>query len=251
MHLLLAVVLAGSPADTLRLHPGHEAVEGGMIRPYEVVWVQYFETEGNRILRRTIVDRVERESGPDGDRLVRTQTFLDLDGDQTSKRVNRVHGVTLEPLRERWWYRERVTHVDYEGRRVSGAMIDGSAGEPALIFDEQLPESGFDFNVVPLILASLDLTPGSVLRFPHVRISPPAYPTPEIARATVEVERREEVDAGPLGRVQAWRAVDPAHDMVFWLIPEAPYLVRVAFPIDVSTHSVMELGAVRSDGGDG
>lgn len=237
-----------APPDTLVVRPGGPAVQARGIRDYGVVWVQYFETDGRRTLRRTIVDRVEREPGPDRELLVRRQTFLDLDGAPTSERVNRVDGVTLTPVRERWTFGERVTHVDYEGARVSGATLDGTPGEAALVFDERLEERGFDFNTMPLILAALPLEPGMEIRLPQVRISPPAFPIPEIDRVTIRVTGPERVETGPLGPVEAWRAVDLEHHMVFWLISEPPYLVRVTFPIDASTRSVMELGAVRVGG---
>ena len=250
MTLFLLLALAASPPDTVLVRPGAADARGDDLLPYEVVWAQYFQDEAGRTLRRTIVDRVERETGPDGSHLVRTQVFLDLDGEPTSRRVNRVDGATLLPLRERWEFGGRVTHVDYDGERVSGAVIDGPA-EPASTFDRRLAEPGYDFNVAPLLLAALRLEPELTLRFPHVRISPPAFSTPELAWATFQVAGREEVDAGPLGRVLAWRVVDPEHDMVFWLVPEPPYLGRVAFPVGESTLSVMELGAVREGGGDG
>jgi len=248
---LLALLLAAPvPDDTLEVRPGHPAVDASTIAPYEVVWVQFFQSGDRRTLRRTIVDRVDREEGADEPRLVRTQTFLGLDGEPTSRRVNRVHGTTLAPRDERWRFGERVTHVHHDGARVAGAMLSEEDGEAPLAFDRELPEPGFDFNTLPLLLSAVPLREGLSLSFPQVVISPPTLPVPEIDRVTIEIEGREEVDAGPLGRVRAWRAVDAEHDMVLWMIPQAPYLVRVSFPVDEETLSVIELGVVRSAAGD-
>lgn len=165
--------------ETMVALPGGDQVDASRLTPYQVVWVQYFDTDTDRTLRRTIVDRVEREVSPDGgSHLVRTQTFLGLDGESTSRRVNRVDGVTLTPRRERWRFGERVTHVDYVGTRVSGAMLEGSEGEDAAtLFNEDLAQPGFDFNTVPLVLAATELKEGVALRFPHVRMSPPTFET--------------------------------------------------------------------------
>ncbi|MDX1578750.1 MAG: hypothetical protein R3266_09695 [Gemmatimonadota bacterium] len=245
MSFVLTIALVSTTvvaADTVVVRPGHPSVDGARLEPYEVVWVQWFETDGRRTLRRTVVDRVRRSSA--GDEWIRTQEFLGLDGSPTSRRVNRVNGTTLAPAHERWRFRGRVTHVDYEGRRVSGAMIEEDSGEPALLFDARLPEVAFDFNTTPLLLRALSLNAGMELRFPHARISPPGFPDPELTWATIRVEGRERIEAGPLGTVRARRAVDPEHDMGVWLIDEAPYVVRGEFPIDDSTHSVLELGAL-------
>lgn len=167
----------GEDGDRLLVRPGDGAVDGRRIAPYDVVWVQYCSTESEpgRTLRRTVTDRVELVSGSHGDVVVRTQVFLGLDGTPTSERVNGAEHRTLRPLTEDREAGGRSTHIDYDGAHVSGAMIAGDPEDPAIVFDERLAEPGFDFDLVPLLLASMESSnrrPTSFGCSGHIRTGP-------------------------------------------------------------------------------
>ncbi|MEN8182267.1 MAG: hypothetical protein ABFS46_06990 [Myxococcota bacterium] len=228
------------------VEPGPDGASGQRIQPYANEWtVTAIDRDGGRTPLGVWKDSVDVFVIDGAEHLRRVQSHLAADGSVKNTQVHVVERATMMPVRSHFTAGARVKHVDIAPGSVSGFLAPG-AELAALPVELRDAPPAFDFDIAGLMLVALDLAPGDTVRFPSYALQPagmganglPTALEVAVGPVTVFAEGRESIEAGRLGAVEAVRAVVErgARVMVFWLLDEPPYIVRleVRTPRDVT-----------------
>lgn len=238
--VLTLAALVQPTADTLTIRPGDPALDGSGIRPFSVRWEQVLvHSDGEEEHMRHVDEVVETVAGDE--RLLRSQRFQNPDG-TGSTQWNLLERATLAPVRWHEHAPRGATHLDFHGALVTGSFVSSDPRAPAVLVHRELEEAVFDQRSAALLLAALDLPPGTVGRFPTAPLRPPAISEPTLSPWIFTVGPEELVDSPALGPVRA-RRIDTESTLTYWIVPTPPHVIQVAFPLrgDTSVFRLVEV----------
>ena len=228
-------------AEPLPITVGDGTINGDRFEPYTNRWEYSIKPPGKDVVKIGIWSDEMVAATVDGHAAyVRKQIAGSYKTGKSTVTVNTFDARTLAPLRREWIDRNpaNFTRISFAGKALAverfaaGPQPGPNAPPPAPIATSaeiQLNASVFDYHggMWGMILAGAPLRVGFEGSFQTLDEF-----NPTISTVTFKVVRQEEVTAGPGKKVQAYVVeADSAKGghLVFWITPEAPYVIRLVF----------------------
>jgi hypothetical protein len=214
-----------------RIAVGDDAVRTHLIEPYEARWSVTVATPDNRLVERGhLVERLERGECAQAC-WRRTAQVLSAAGVETSHTVNVFDAATLAPITTEQVVTDgTVLRLAFSGRRVQGRQNVGAffhIPEHRRDIGGRLRRPAFDLNNGPtgLYLALMPHRPMTTLRIPIIDVD--AEQPTRVVDADYRIFNRQMITVS--GRNQEAVAIDAFTTYgywQYWVVPEAPYVVR-------------------------
>jgi hypothetical protein len=207
------------------VQPGNGMIDGTRIVPYDNAWsVISRKKDGTIVHVGVATDHVGYITLDNRKYLQRIEGQVDDDGTREDTQITLSDTVTLAPhAGENHGADESVEKRSYDGAHVTIRTAAGAAAsEQTHQIELSQPVLDFRGNMAGLILRAQPLRNGYAARIPW------ADGAGTIHLTEVRVLRREQVDAGMLGKVEAWVVAvgaAPSH-VTYWIADKAPYVIR-------------------------
>jgi hypothetical protein len=222
------LVAAAAPNPEHLIVVGDGTVSGAKLKPYSNAWMFSFVKDGQR-KDQGIWSDVLRFRDVDGRRVFERVQGMTYSNGLSSVTINRFDPATLAPVySEQRTPDGKLVKRSFAGRHVElhFTKAPGAAEEVSLA---DLPSAVYDFNggMYGTLLAAQPLRIGYSGEIPAVG----EFDNKFVA-IPFHVVRREAIQAGFKGQVQAW-VVEVGGDspMTFWIGDNAPYVLRLSLPM--------------------
>ena len=221
---------AAPPAEQARASGG--GISASRLKPYSNAWMFSFVKDGVR-KDQGIWSDVLRFREVDGKNLLERVQGMTYSNGLSSVTINRFDPATLEPVySEQHTPDGKVVKRSFAGKHVE-LHLTKAAGAPEEVTVNDLKSDVFDFNggMYGMLIAARPLRAGysgtipAVGEFDNNPVSIPFH-----------VVRRETVEAGFKGRMDAWVVdVGGENPMTFWISDGPPYILRLELPMSGGT----------------
>ena len=229
-------VQPSSGVGSLRVSVGDPVMRVSVLRPYTNRWRVSLHGKDGKLLAETAVWTDEltavRVNGASCFQRTQIATFS-KDGAVVGKTetVNVFDAKTMAPVSRTFTRHASVpgqaeeTRVQFKGGAVRfHRTLNGKEESSAA----DLPQAAFDFygGMYGILIAPLPLREGLRFSLPSV-----GETAPTLSWVDFTVVGREDVDAGPRGRLKAWlvEADTESGPMKFWITNRAPYIIRLEY----------------------
>ena len=201
-------------------------LDGRSLSPYTNAWHLSFVKDGKATEAGTVTDEL---------------TFVEIDGRKLMKRTqivkytsgafelrdeNTFDPATMAPVTMDFWKNgQLVNHREFDGRFV----YFHAPGTPMKIVQYSDPVFDFYGGMYGLLIRALPLQAGYSTTLPAVDED-----SQEFREVTVHVLRKDPVNAGPGGQIEAWlaEAETSLGAMRFWIVTSPPYIIRLEWTPD-------------------
>jgi len=224
--------LAQAPPAERLIAVGDGTITGAKLKPYSNAWMFSFVKDGRK-RDQGIWSDVLRYRDVDGKYLLERVQGMTYSNGLSSVTINRFDPATLEPVySEQHTPDGKVVKRSFAGKHVE-LHLTKAAGAPEEVTVTDLKSDVFDFNggMYGMLIAARPLRAGysgtipAVGEFDNNPVSIPFH-----------VVRRETVEAGFKGRMDAWVVdVGGENPMTFWISDGPPYILRLELPMSGGT----------------
>ncbi len=230
------------PASAIRVGDG--AIQGSRLKPYDNAWVYSVRQKDGRVEERGVwSDQLRLRQTEGRTACVRVQGMTYPRG-LSSANVNVFDPETIAPISSLQRTPDgRTISRTFAGKHVQTRLkiVTGSpqpVSEVEKVTEAEMPVEVYDFNggMYGTLLAAQQLETGLSRQLPAI-----GEFTDDYEPVTFVVRGREAVNAGYLGRTEAWVVeVTEPPAMTFWISDQAPYVLRLTVD-DGKTLSAWEM----------